>query len=73
MTSMLSCWGVCAALLFAVAGPRRIAALRRPPRAPLPEPPWLALVALTVPPAGALATELAPQLGRATRWSAARR
>ena len=62
--AMLSYWAMCAVIPMVLAGPRPIAAVLRSPSRPLPKPRWLATVALVLPPAGAIATELAPQLRR---------
>jgi hypothetical protein len=62
--AMASYWMLCAALPPLIAGPRHIAVVVRPSRRPLPEPRWLAVAALAVPPAGAVATELVPQVHR---------
>ena len=68
---MTSYWALCAAVPLALAGPRRLAELLRSPQPSLPQPRWLAVTALVVPPAGAVATELAPQLRQGTRRSLA--
>jgi membrane protease YdiL (CAAX protease family) len=69
--AMASYWLLCAAAPLALAGPRRLAGLVTSPRPALPRPRWLAVTALAVPPAGAVITELAPQLRQATGRSLA--
>ena len=63
---MIAYWMLCAGLPLAIAGPRRLSRLLDAPRGPLPQPRWLAMAALVVPPAGAIATELVPQLRHTT-------
>ena len=63
---MIAYWMLCAGLPLAIAGPRRLSRLLDAPRGPLPQPRWLAMAALVVPPAGALATELVPKLRHTT-------
>src|SRR3982751_2561400 len=63
--AMATYWLLCAVLPTAIAGPRQLAGLLARPGRPMPTPQWLAITALAVPPAGALATELRPQLRNA--------
>jgi membrane protease YdiL (CAAX protease family) len=69
--AMATYWLLCAALPPVIAGPRRLAGLLTRPGRRMPAPRWLAMAGLVVPPAGALATELWPQLRSADRRSVA--
>jgi membrane protease YdiL (CAAX protease family) len=69
--AMATYWMLCIAVPTAVAGPRRLAGVLGKPPKPMPAPRWLAVAGLLVPPAGALATELRPQLRNADRRSVA--
>jgi membrane protease YdiL (CAAX protease family) len=65
--AMVGYWMLCTALPVAIAGPHRLASMLSAPRRPMPRPRWLAVAAVAVPPLGAVATELAPQLRLTTR------
>jgi membrane protease YdiL (CAAX protease family) len=69
--AMATYWLLCVALPTAIAGPRQLADLLAKPAKPMPAPRWLAVGGLLVAPAGALATELKPQLRTADRRSVA--
>jgi len=69
--AMATYWLLCTALPLTIAGPRGLADLLTRPGRAMPAPRWLAAAGLVVPPAGALATELGPELRHANRRTVA--